>query len=87
MILTARVQGGESATARCASTGIVPATPPHFSGASLQAAQTDYPARPQPKNRPEAYPLGYVEDLFEVRTPLGVCFSSLPAGWSKRLSG
>ena len=44
----------------------------------LQAAQTDYPARSQPKNRPEAYPLGYVEDLFEVRTPLGVCFSSLP---------
>jgi hypothetical protein len=40
------------------------------------AAQTNYPARPQPKNRPEAYPLGYVEDLFEVRTQLGVCFSS-----------
>ncbi len=43
----------------------------------VQAAQTDYPARPQPKNRPQAYPLGYVEDLFEVRTQLGVCFSSL----------
>ena len=33
------------------------------------------------------HPLGYVEDLFEVRTQLGVCFSSLPAGRSKRLSG
>jgi len=65
-----------SATARCASKGIVPATPLPFSGASRQAAQTDYPARPQPKNRPQAYPLGYVEDLFEVRTQLGVCFSS-----------
>ena len=53
----------------------------------MQAAQTDYPARPQPRNRPQAYPLGYVEDLFEVRTQLGVCFSSLPAGRSKRLSG
>jgi hypothetical protein len=69
-----------------------------YSGASCQAAQTDYPARPQPKNRPEAYPQGRtvrrirsttsvraaelvrrpgpVEDLFEVRTQLEVCFSS-----------
>ena len=31
MIPTARVQRGESTTARCASTGIVPATPPTFS--------------------------------------------------------
>jgi hypothetical protein len=29
------------------------------------------PARPQPKNRPQAYPLGYIEDLFEVRTKHG----------------
>ena len=26
---------------------------------------------------PEAYPLGYVEDAFEVRTPLAGFFSSL----------
>ncbi len=25
---------------------------------------------------PEAYPLGYVEDFFELRTKLGACFSS-----------
>jgi hypothetical protein len=31
MILTARVQRGPSEAARCASTGIVPATPPFFS--------------------------------------------------------
>jgi hypothetical protein len=33
------------------------------------------------------HPLGYVEDLFEVRAQLGVCFSSLPAGRSKQLFG
>ena len=27
-------------------------------------------ARPQPKKAPQAYPLGYVEDAFEVRTQL-----------------
>ncbi len=26
---------------------------------------------------PQAYPLGYVEDVAEVRTPLGTVFSSL----------
>jgi len=35
MIPTARVQRGESATARCASTGIVPATRPPFSASNL----------------------------------------------------
>jgi hypothetical protein len=35
------------------------------------------PARPQPKNRPQAYPLGYVEDLFKVRTKLADFFSIL----------
>ena len=25
---------------------------------------------------PEAYPLGYVEDFFELRTKLGACFSN-----------
>jgi hypothetical protein len=29
---------------------------------------------------PEAYPLGYVEDAFEVRTTLADFFSSLPLG-------
>jgi hypothetical protein len=44
---------------------------------SLQDAQKVLPARPQPKNRPQAYPLGYVEDLFEVRTKLEDFFSIL----------
>ena len=47
-----------------------------FSTAFPQAAQTDYPTRPQPEKTPEAYPLGYVEDVFEARTTLEVCFSS-----------
>ena len=42
-----------------------------------QDAQKARPARPQPKNRPQAYPLGYVEDLFEVRTKLEDFFSIL----------
>ena len=29
------------------------------------------------ENKPEAYPLGYVEDFFEPRTQLGVIFSIL----------
>jgi hypothetical protein len=44
---------------------------------SPQDAQKVLPARPQPKNRPQAYPLGYVEDLFEVRTKLEDFFSIL----------
>jgi len=27
---------------------------------------------------PQAYPLGYVEDVGEVRTPLGIVFTFLP---------
>jgi hypothetical protein len=43
----------------------------------LQDAQKGRPARPQPKNRPQAYPLGYVEDLFKARTTLAGFFSIL----------
>jgi hypothetical protein len=42
-----------------------------------QAAQNDLPTRPQVKNTPEAYPLGYVEDVFKSRTQLEIVFSSL----------
>ena len=28
------------------------------------------------ETQPEAYPLGYVEDYFDLRTPLEGCFSS-----------
>jgi len=42
-----------------------------------QNAQKVLPARPQPKKAPQAYPRGYVEDAFEVRTPLAGCFSIL----------
>ena len=45
-----------------------------------QDAQKVRPARPQPKNRPQAYPLGYVEDLFEVRTKLEDFFNILLKG-------
>ena len=44
---------------------------------SQQADQNGYPARPLPTNAPEAYPQGYVEDAFKVRTKLGTVFSSL----------
>ena len=36
-----------------------------------------FQSRPQPKNRPQAYPLGYVEDLFKARTKLEGFFSIL----------
>jgi hypothetical protein len=29
------------------------------------------------EKKPEAYPLGYVEDFFEPTTPLGACFNRL----------
>jgi hypothetical protein len=45
----------------------------------LQDAQKARPARPQPKKAPEAYPLGYVEEAFEARTPLADIFSILLA--------
>jgi len=38
-------------------------------------AQTGYPTRPQVKSKPQAYPLGYIEDFAEPRTQLGACFS------------
>ena len=38
-------------------------------------AQKGRPARPQPTNAPEAYPQGYVEDAFKVRTQLAAFFS------------
>jgi len=44
------------------------------------AHQRGCPARPQPKNRPQAYPLGYVEELFKTRTKLAGFFSILPYG-------
>jgi hypothetical protein len=42
-----------------------------------RAVQKDCPARPQAKQEPEAYPLGYVEDFCELRTPLADFFNSL----------
>ncbi len=52
-----------------------------FSGAmegeGQQAAQKVRPARPQAEQEPEAYPLGYVEDSCELRTPLAGFFNSL----------
>jgi hypothetical protein len=44
---------------------------------ALQDAQTGDPARPQAKSKPEAYPLGYVEDFDKPKTTLGACFSIL----------
>ena len=44
---------------------------------SLQDAQKDRSARPQAEQEPEAYPLGYVEDSCELRTPLTGFFSIL----------
>ena len=42
-----------------------------------QDAQKGRPARPQPPNAPEAYPLGYVEDAFKARTKLAGFLSIL----------
>jgi len=41
-----------------------------------QADQNGHPARPQPMATPQAYPLGYVEDVDEPRTKLGAVFNS-----------
>jgi hypothetical protein len=43
-----------------------------------QDAQKDRPARPQRVRARKAYPLGYVEDLNDARTPLAGFFSVLP---------
>jgi hypothetical protein len=42
-----------------------------------QDAQKGRSARPQAKQEPEAYPLGYFEDSCELRTPLADFFSIL----------
>jgi hypothetical protein len=42
-----------------------------------QDAQKGYPTRPQPPPTPQAYPLGYVEDVGKARTQLGGFFSIL----------
>jgi hypothetical protein len=44
---------------------------------SRQADRNGYPTRPQPMATPQAYPLGYVEDVVEGRTKLGIVFISL----------
>jgi hypothetical protein len=43
----------------------------------MKDAQKVHPARPQAKPTPQAYPLGYVEDVDETRTKLGNFFSIL----------
>lgn len=50
----------------------------HCARESLQDDQNGHPTRPQPMATPQAYPLGYVEDVAEVRTKLGIVFISLP---------
>jgi hypothetical protein len=47
---------------------------------SQQDGQNGYPTRPQPTVTPQAYPLGYVEDVAKVRTPLGIVFTILLNG-------
>jgi hypothetical protein len=42
-----------------------------------QDGQNGHPTRPQPMATPAAYPLGYVEGVAEVRTPLGTVFTIL----------
>jgi hypothetical protein len=44
---------------------------------SSEAAQKGFATRPQAEHTPEAYPLGYVEDVCEPRTTLRAFFSSL----------
>ena len=46
-------------------------------GEHRPGAQKGCPARPQAKQEPEEYPLGYVEDSCELRTPLADFFSIL----------
>jgi hypothetical protein len=43
----------------------------------VQDVQNVRPARPQAKEAPEAYPLGYVEDASEPRTKLADIFNIL----------
>ena len=51
----------------------------HLSPPFFQAAQNDFPTRPQAQKAPQAYSLGYVEDGFEPRTKLEIVFSNLSA--------
>jgi hypothetical protein len=43
----------------------------------VKDGQNGHPTRPQPMATPQAYPLGYVEDVVEVRTQLGTVFTIL----------
>ena len=70
-------QPDRRARARCASKGIVPATPPCFSGASPQAAQTGHPTRPQAnrnRRRSSSHP------------PTPSCRAALPRRGTLRIS-
>jgi hypothetical protein len=42
-----------------------------------EIAQNIFPARPQAKKTPQAYPPGYVEEVFKPRTKLVAVFISL----------
>ncbi len=44
---------------------------------SIAGVQNGRPARPQTKEAPEAYPLGYVEDASKSRTKLAAVFNIL----------
>jgi len=46
-----------------------------FPDLSLADAQKGLPTRPQAQAKPEAYPLGYVEDFDKPRTTLEAFFS------------
>ena len=63
-----------------------------FTSLQFRAAQNGRPARPQAQETPQAYPLGYVEDVFKPRTKLAafsaVCKNtkaSIPTAQGRRL--
>jgi len=43
-------------------------------GLCQRAAQNETPTRPRVKKTPQAWPLGYAEDVFEPRTKLEAVF-------------
>ena len=45
---------------------------------TLGDAQKGHPRRPQAKQAPEEYPLGYLDGASETRTKLGAFFSITP---------
>lgn len=45
----------------------------------LRAKTRLFPGKAAGEKQPEAHPLGYVEDCFDLRTPLEGCFSSRQA--------